>query len=262
MLTGSEVRETIRSELKSTLTGKNAPYNLPFSQNGIACTTTTVVAASLGYNNLSNLSHDQIENIKNGHLLLAMFNALQPGVFALSGWDLAGSLTLDKKEVDSLLADGDTRWINRGAYNLLGDMDESAKSNMGIPMARSVYGPLPEQLKNHQSFASKLKHVLKIRDFLGLAQATQLEVPSPPIANKSVLIMIHKLPNESIQATVLNFANQPITTTVQSYHFELGQTVRDALNGDIFPSVDRNKETTVSIPAFGGLCLIIQNEKT
>ena len=28
-----------------------------------------------------------------------MFNALQPGVFALSGWDLVGALTLDRKQV-------------------------------------------------------------------------------------------------------------------------------------------------------------------
>ena len=34
---------------------------------------------------------------QDAHLLLAMFNALQPGVFALSGWDLVGALTLDAK---------------------------------------------------------------------------------------------------------------------------------------------------------------------
>ena len=44
------------------------------------------------------------------HLLLAMFNALQPGVFALSGWDLAGMLTMDAADVADLIAEGDTRW--------------------------------------------------------------------------------------------------------------------------------------------------------
>ena len=28
-----------------------------------------------------------------------MFNALQPGVFALSGWDLVGMLTLDRNQM-------------------------------------------------------------------------------------------------------------------------------------------------------------------
>ncbi len=35
-------------------------------------------------------SIDDIDRIRRAHLLLAMFNALQPGVFALSGWDLCG----------------------------------------------------------------------------------------------------------------------------------------------------------------------------
>ena len=48
--------------------------------------------------------------------MLAMFNAWQPGVFALSGWDLCGALTLDPAMLGDLVADGDTRWIHRGAY--------------------------------------------------------------------------------------------------------------------------------------------------
>ena len=41
-------------------------------------------------------------------------------MFALSGWDLLGSLTLPRAEVADLIADGDTRWINRGAHDLMG----------------------------------------------------------------------------------------------------------------------------------------------
>ena len=39
---------------------------------------------------------EDIDRIRRAHLLLAMFNALQPGVFALSGWDLCGMLTLPR----------------------------------------------------------------------------------------------------------------------------------------------------------------------
>ena len=49
-----------------------------------------------------------------------MFNALQPGVFALSGWDLCGMLTLPRAEVAELLRGGDTRWIHRAAHDLMG----------------------------------------------------------------------------------------------------------------------------------------------
>ena len=43
------------------------------------------------------------------------------GVFQLSVWDLVGAIQLDRDELEpSFLADGDTRWLNRPAYDLLG----------------------------------------------------------------------------------------------------------------------------------------------
>src|SRR5690606_24673264 len=47
-ITGEVLGETIRSDLSEKLTGENAPYNLVFTTNGIACTTATVIAATLG----------------------------------------------------------------------------------------------------------------------------------------------------------------------------------------------------------------------
>ena len=70
---------------------RRAPYNRTFTTNGIACTTATVIAATLGIRDLDrDRRPTSVETIKRVHLLLAMFNALQPGVFALSGWDLLG----------------------------------------------------------------------------------------------------------------------------------------------------------------------------
>ena len=34
----------------------------------------------------------------------------QPGVFALSGWDMVGMTTLDRSQVQELTSQGDTRW--------------------------------------------------------------------------------------------------------------------------------------------------------
>ena len=76
-----------------------------------------------------------------------MYNAMQPGVFALSGWDLVGALTLPADSVKILLADGDTRWINRGSYDLLGTNPGATKSSTDLPRAQALYGPLPEQLR-------------------------------------------------------------------------------------------------------------------
>ena len=83
------------------------------------------------------------EQIKQAHLLLAMFNALQPGVFALSGWDLCGMLTLDRRQVGGLLADGDTRWIHRAAYDLMDYRPHANESLSKMPRGISLYGSLP-----------------------------------------------------------------------------------------------------------------------
>ena len=72
-----------------------------------------------------------------------MYNALQPGVFALSGWDLVGTLPLDRAQVRSLIRHGDTRWIERGAYDLMGASPEATQSGSGMPKAPGLYGPCP-----------------------------------------------------------------------------------------------------------------------
>jgi hypothetical protein len=68
-----------------------------------------------------------------------MYNAFQPGVFALSGWDLVGMLTTDPTAVADLIADGDTRWINRGAHDLMGTNLNAQRFEEGLPRARSLY---------------------------------------------------------------------------------------------------------------------------
>ena len=99
-----------------------------------------------------------------------MFNALQPGVFALSGWDLAGMLTVDAAEIADLIADGDTRWLNRGAHDLRGVDDPMREGRM--PPARSLYGTLPEQLADPDSFARRLRAIIEVRRRSGIATAT------------------------------------------------------------------------------------------
>ncbi len=54
----------------------------------------SVIAAALGVRDVWNMTPDEKALVQRAHLLLAMYNALQPGVFALSGWDLVGALPL------------------------------------------------------------------------------------------------------------------------------------------------------------------------
>ena len=66
-----------------------------------------MITASLGITDLDSITPAQVDRIRDAHLLLCMYNAWQPGVFALSGWDLVGALPLAREQVSGLIATGD-----------------------------------------------------------------------------------------------------------------------------------------------------------
>ncbi|MEP6561061.1 MAG: alpha-amylase family glycosyl hydrolase, partial [Nakamurella sp.] len=74
-LIGLDLAETVRQTLRDALTGPATPYNLIFTTNGIACTTATVIAATLGIADPALATDDQVAQIQQMHLLLAMYNA-------------------------------------------------------------------------------------------------------------------------------------------------------------------------------------------
>ncbi len=237
-ITGETLGERVRADLTDALTGPAAPYNRVFTTNGIACTTATVIAATLGYRDLDDID-DDIDRIRRAHLLLAMFNALQPGgVFALSGWDLCGMLTLPSAEVADLLHGGDTRWIHRAAHDLMGVNPAATKSNAGgMPRGRSLYGSIPEQLADDTSFLRQLQAILRVRAHYGIATSRQVDIPE--VSHRGMLVMVHQLDApEQYQLTVLNFANEDIAGTVRSKTLPPGATVRDMFTGAHIAVVD------------------------
>jgi trehalose synthase len=224
---GSALRDVVRDEMQTRLLAPAAPYNLKAS-NGVSCTNVSLAAASLGITvkDWAELSDAQKAEIQRAHLLLAMYNAMQPGVFALSGWDLVGAATLPADSVKALLADGDTRWINRGAYDLMGVDPSATKSQSGLPRARALYGALPDQLKSPTSFASQLKKMLKARDEYHVYEAEQLDVPQ--VKGVGLVVMVHRLPGDrGIEVTALNFAKTPIQESVQIDAATAGANVTD-----------------------------------
>lgn len=255
-LKGSELRETIRREMQECLTGPGAPYNLLFTTNGIACTTASIITAAVGYKEITALETADVETIKQVHLLLVMFNALQPGVFALSGWDLTGALPLPAEAVEALIADGDTRWINRGAYDLMGMNPPARASSAGIPKAVSLYGTLPEQLADAGSFAWQLRNILRLREKHCLATAHQVDIPD--VAHKSMLVMVHRLQGDKLQATVLNFGSETISGTVRSEHLPPEAQVTDMFTEQEIGSVDDLHSFPVELEPYQGLSLLIQ----
>ncbi|MCB0042516.1 MAG: maltose alpha-D-glucosyltransferase, partial [Caldilinea sp.] len=213
-LSGGELREQIRATMYERLTGENAPYNLRFVTNGVACTTASIAAAALGIRDLDAIGPEETAAIREAHLLLVLYNAFQPGVFALSGWDLVGALPLPPDAVADLMADGDTRWIHRGAYDLLGVAPEATGSHAGLPRARSLYGALPDQLRDPGSFASRLRHLLDLRRRYRIYESRQLAVPA--VQAPGLLVMVHALPDGlGTEVTAINFGAGPVDEAVR-----------------------------------------------
>jgi trehalose synthase len=254
-ITGETLGETIRRNLTERLTGQNAPYNLIFTTNGIACTTATVITATLGITDLDTI--DDVDRIRRAHLLLAMFNALQPGVFALSGWDLCGMLTLPPAAVGELLQGGDTRWIHRAAHDLMGVNPQATRSMAGMPRGRSLYGSIPEQLADDSSFLRQLQAVLRVRSYYGIATSRQVDIPE--VSHRGILVMVHQLADpRQYQLTVLNFANEHIAGTVRSDKLPPGSRVSDMFSGKAFATVDDLYSFAVEMPPHHGMSLLVE----
>jgi trehalose synthase len=254
LIRGADLAVAVRQDLLNHLTGEAGPYNATFTQNGIASTSATIIAASLGFTSIENLTEEQVEQIKQAHVLLAMFNALQPGVFALSGWDLCGMLTLDRKQVGWLLADGDTRWIHRSAYDLMDYRPDATESFSRLPRGVSLYGSLPAQLQDPNSFACRLRDLLAIRKRYGIATAVQLDVPQ--VSHKAMLVMVHQL-SDAEQVTVLNFSGSEISGSVISEHLVPGSMIVDMVTDEEVGEVDDLHTFSVTLGAHEGRSLLV-----
>ncbi len=250
---GNILREHIREQMYERLTGEHAPYNLKFVTNGVSCTTASIITAALGIRDLETITPTDIQQIRQIHLLLVMYNAMQPGVFALSGWDLVGALPLAAVEVAHLMQDGDTRWIHRGAYDLV-DLNPDAELSAGqMPRSKSLYGSLNSQLQDPESFASQLQKILAVRRAYDIAASRQILVPD--VENPALLIMVHELPaGKGTQITALNFGATPITETVNLPDIAAGMVV-DIINERVEGDLTADGAFTITLDAYEGLAL-------
>ncbi|MEO7147482.1 MAG: maltose alpha-D-glucosyltransferase, partial [Terrimesophilobacter sp.] len=263
-ITGAALAQAVRADLVNRLTGVNADYNRVFTTNGIACTTASVIAATQGFSTLDAIGVDDVEQIRAAHLLLAEFNAWQPGAFALSAWDLLGVLPLPVDSVSDLIRSGDTRWIHRGAHDLTDANPSATMSSSGMPRGRSLYGSLTAQLESPDSFASRLKQILRVRAEYGIDTATQIDIPD--VAHSGMLVLVHRLddgdplnPDARTQVTVLNFSNEAIEGTVRSDFLTPQSSVTDVVNGDEVGRVDDLNSFSMSLLPHTGRFLILED---
>ncbi len=175
-------------------------------------------------------------------------------------------LTVAADEVSDLIAAGDTRWIERGAHDLLDAQPEATRSSAGMPRARALYGPLPTQLGDPASFASRLAGILDLRREHGIATASQIDIPE--VAHAGMLVLVHRLDDGDahadapIQVTVLNFSHESTEGTVHSEQLVPGSEVVDAASGKEVGRVDDLRSFSVSLPPYGAMFLLLQPAET
>ena len=223
----------------------------------------TVIAAALGVTDLAELTETVTapDRIRRAHLLLAMFNALQPGVFALSGWDLCGMLTLPAQQINELLRGGDTRWIHRAAHDLMGVNPGATHSSEGMPRGTSLYGSIPDQLADETSFLRQLQAILRVRTHFGIATSRQIDIPE--VSHRGMLVMVHQLDDpHRLQLTVLNFANEDIAGTVRSEFLPAQAVVTDMFSGRDIAHVDDLHSFPVEMHAHQGMSLLVEQPLT
>lgn len=250
-LTGEELKQRILSEMRAGVTGDVAPRNKLYrpEEDGVATTFAGFAAAALGIDPFD-ASDEEVARILRAHVLLVMANAMQPGVFAISEWDLVGALPLEEEEVEDRMTAGDVRWVNRGGVDVMGHAPDASESGDGLPRAETLYGPLPEQLQDPGSFASQVRDILAARDRIRIAEAELVAVPD--VADDAVAVLVMRLPESGgVAITALNYAREPTEITVDLSGLEGvsvgGASPEDAVSGDQVGSVSGGQ---VTIPLF------------
>ncbi len=254
-MSGNQLHEKILQEMREKAIGKGVFWwnRLYRSQwDGVATTMVGFIAAALRIKDPYNATADEKEKIKKAHLLVAMANAMQPGVFSLSAWDLVGALPLTQipKALRERFGESDLRWFNRGAVDLLGVNPDVRRLDWGLPCAKTLYGPLNKQLGDPTSFASRLKQMLDARERHKIAYG-KLKSPPPYPKHPGVCLLALQLPEKEkmpgrlqLAVTALNFGDNP-AEEVLIFSELFGYEVNSVRNWQIIDAVTDAKDRSL-----------------
>ena len=255
-VSGSKIRQLVINQMKESILTVKTPF-IKFSGNGMCTTFAGLCATALGIRDIYNMTDSQVGMVTKGHLLMAMYNAMQPGVFACSGWDLMGALPLKEEQIKELLADGDFRWVNRGALDIMDLNKESKVSPSGLPKAQTLYDSIPEQLNDPNSFVSKLKHMLKIREEYKIYKAELIELPT--VTEDSVVAMLHELPGDlGKQLTILNFSPEKVNEAVTFKSIKNSSAIGLINAHKVVENISSSGKLNIQLDGFEGRILLLK----
>jgi hypothetical protein len=136
-----------------------------------------------------------------------------------------------------------------------------------LPKAPTLYGPLPAQLQNPNSFASQIKQMLAARKKYGVDQATMNAVP--PTGNQAVCVLAMTLPNSTnIAITALNYGRSSTSIQVDLTQIPpgipapqvAGQTALDIISDQNAGTVSSAGTISIDLDSLAGRTLVIQRQ--
>lgn len=267
-ISGRQLRDRMLQEMRTKAAGDRAPHNRLYrpEKDGVATTIAGFVAAALEIRDPYQASRSEREQIRKGHLLLAAANAMQPGVFSLSSWDLVGALPIPLESVADRAEDGDYRWINRGGVDLMGVNPSAKESSSGLERAEMLYGSLPQQLQDAKSFVSQLQRLLQARKKHRIAEGELLAVPE--VEHAPVCILVMQVPGRHAAAvTAMNFSQQSIEETLDLSHIERLSTKKlhagkllDIVEEEHTGELNDSGRMTIELPALAARTFLIESE--
>ena len=208
---GKVIYERMFDQTRDKIMANNASNIQEFSNLGFCATLAAFSAAVLGIPDPYDMTSSEKSEVRKLHLVAATFNAMLPGVFAISGWDLVGALLVQPESLGSLLDDRDYRWMNRGAYDLMSADPSATASRTGLPRAQAIYGDLPAQLRDPDSFASVLKRMFRARRDSGIALSKLVSVPE--VDSDGLVVVLLERPTGWIVSAV-NFSREPVADVI------------------------------------------------
>ncbi|MEZ4599606.1 MAG: hypothetical protein R2940_07440 [Syntrophotaleaceae bacterium] len=260
-LGGTELADRILSQMQQATAPPAAPYNALYrpAQNGLATTYAGFIGPALGINPYE-ASPEQVDTIKQAHVMLAVVNAMQPGVFGVSQWDLVGALPVDRDLVTARIDEGDMRWLNRGAVDLMGT-SEASTSAFGLPEAQNLYGPIPQQLEDPESFASQVRDIIQARKRYDISDAEVLAVPA--LQSQAIFALVMRLPdNGGYAVTAANYSRDPASVTIDLGQFVQGSAALQGTPRDIIADSDagtfNGTQLTFDVEGLTGRTIVIE----
>jgi len=267
-LNGEQLKEQILETMRSTVGSTSYNHLYRPGEDGVATTYAGFIAPALGIDDPYNASAEQVELIRRGHLLVAHANAMIPGIFSLSSWDAVGALPIPLDSVpEELTSGGDVRWVNRGGVDLMGKSSRTTTAIFELPEAQTLYGPLPQQLQDPNSFMSRLKAMLTAREKYGIKNATMNAVP--PVADASVAVLVMTLPDSrSLAITALNYGQTTTSSTVDLTQIPPGIAAEelaglaavDAISDENAGTVSSTGSLPIDLEGLQGRTIVVQRQ--